>query len=141
MGYRIIYVDMTTGTAVNPSSNTLTAPQTIKSWQLDASDDEYITVFAEFSIQQFASTNIVIQAIPLILNIGANTYQVNVSPATTATNVGATRIIQPLWFTAVSRAGDLVTAQLGVAGSSDSGTYVNVTGFKIVAESGTRQGT
>jgi len=136
---------MSPGTAVNPSSNTLTAPQTIKTYPLDVTDDEYVTVQAEFYISQFVGSPALLQAIPLVLNIGANTTTVNVRvpvPSGTATNaLGNQQMVVPLWLTAVSRGGDIVTAQLGVAAAGDTGTYVNVIGFKIVAESGTRSGT
>jgi len=133
---------MTPGTAVSPSNNTLTAPQTIKTFTLDVSDDEYITVSAEFLIQSFAATNIVAQAVPLVLNIGATNTTVNARVPASATNTAGTQAqVVPLWLTATSRNGDTVTAQLGVAGAIDAGTTVNVIGFKVAAESGTRAGT
>lgn len=134
-----------TGTfGVKPVSSTLTSPQTIKTYTLDVSDDEYITVFAEFFIQTgtASATNFVIQDIPLILNIGATSKTLNVRFPFTATNIGGiNRMVVPITLTAVSRGGDTVTAQLGASNADDNGTFVNVTAFKIVAESGTRQGT
>lgn len=140
MGYRTIYADMTAGTAVCPAASTL--PQACKSWTLNVTDDEYITVTATFSVVTVAATGIVFQDIPLQITIGANTFTANVRPAQGAvTSVASVKTLYTVPFTAVSRAGDLCTAGLAGGLTADSATIVNVIGWKINAESGTAQGT
>jgi hypothetical protein len=124
---------MTPGTAVNPS--TAAATQNIKTFPLDVTDDEYVTVQVEFYVS--TTTSSAIQDLPLILQIGANTMTVNVRPFAGAAAL-LSKVPYNLWLTAVSRSGDTVNVGLAQCGSAEAFTSVNV---KVVAESGTRSGT
>jgi hypothetical protein len=141
MGYRTIFVDETAGTAVAPAASTL--PQACKSWTLNVTDDEYITVTAKFSVVTISATGVVFQAggLPLQIAIGANVYTAFVSPLQGAATNLQSRNLYTVTFTAVSRAGDTCTAGLGGGLTADSATIVNVIGWKINAESGTQAGT
>lgn len=130
MGFRVIQVDTTAGTAVTMPGNTNT--QVIKTYPLSASDDEWISVYALFRITTAAATA---QTLNLIITVGANSFSLPYTTQATADEYAA------VLFKCVSRAGD--TVNVGVAGSGvlSAVTSVNVYAFYVNAESGISGGT
>ena len=134
MGFRLINPDMTAGTGVHPAASTL--PQTIKTFTLNASDDEYIGIIATIDIVGGGSAPTA-QALPIILNIGANSF----TDYWWMTTTTSTKYCMTLFILAESRAGDTCTVQLGGGLTGDANTTVNCSNWAIFAASGTQQGT
>lgn len=133
MGFRVIQVDTTAGTAVTPAAGA--SPQVIKSYQLSASDDEWISVYALFTITSSATP--AAQSIPLQIVVGSNTFSL---PFAQIAAVSPTEIA-PVLFKCVSRAGDTVSVQIPGSLTADTHTSINVVAFYINAESGYPGGT
>lgn len=133
MGFRVIQVDTTAGTAVNPATSTL--PQVIKTYPLSASDDEWISVYALFQVVSTSSG--VANNLPLQIVVGSNTFSITAVSVNTTANTN----YYPVLFKCVSRAGDTINVQLGGGLTADTHTTVNVLAFYVNAESGIAGGT
>jgi len=133
MGFRCIFVDMVASTpAVSPAASTL--PQTMKTYNLDVSDDEYILVLADVMVNTVAGA--AAQTVNLLTNIGAQTQTI---PMKTLNQTNA--IQYGVQFAAVSRNGDTVTIQIAGGLTPDANTTIQTTSVLICGMSGTRSGT
>lgn len=133
MGFRVIQVDSSAGTAVNPAASTL--PQVIKTYPLSQTDDEWISVYALFTITTTSSA--LANNIPLQIVVGPNTYSVTYTTVNTTAGTG----FAPLFFKVISRAGDTINVQIGGGLTADTHASINVVAFYVSAESGYPGGT
>jgi hypothetical protein len=131
-----MYINETAQTAVNPASSTV--PQVIETTTLPATDDEMMLVQVIFTVNSVVTSSTA-QTLSLAITIGANTQTFPIY----VNNVTGSNLAQTIFtqFAAISRAGDVINAQLQGGASADTHTTVNVIGFYVFAISGLPGGT